>query len=95
MKRGITLSIAALLGGLAGYLLAPIISMWRLQSADPSMFAEAMLSNYKSSVICDCNDRPGAESAQELSQYLAMLKRFRTQNPGSKVLAQETALAYV
>jgi hypothetical protein len=95
VKKGIALSIAALLGSLVGYFFAPVISLRRVQSADPPMFAQAMLSDYKRSVVCDCNDRPAPEGAKELSQYLATLKMFRAQNPESEVLAQETGLAYV
>lgn len=95
MRKVIALSICALLGGIAGYFCAPILAMWQAQSFDPDIFAGAMLANYKSSVVCDCNDRPANEVAKELSEYLSALERFREKDPKSKVLAQEIGLAYV
>ena len=95
MKKVIAFSICTLLGAPAGYLSAPVLSMWVAQSSDPEMFAGAMLANYKSSVVCDCNDRPANEGAKELSQYLSALRRLRESNQKSKVLAQEVGLTYV
>ncbi len=95
MKKVIAFSICTLLGSLAGYFSAPILSMWVAQSSDPAMFAGAMLANYKSSVVCDYNDRPATEGAKELSEYLSSLKGLRAQNQKSKVLAQEIGLTYV
>ena len=95
MKKVIAFSICALLGGLAGYFCAPILAMGLAQSSDPDIFAGAMLANYKSSVVCDCTDRPANEVAKELSEYLSALQRFREKDQRSEVLAQEIGLTYV
>jgi hypothetical protein len=95
MKKIIVFSICALLGGLAGYFCAPILATGLAQSSDPDIFAGAMLANYKSSVVCDCNDRPANEVAKELSEYLSTLQRFREKDQKSKLLAQEIGLTYV
>jgi hypothetical protein len=94
MKKIIALSISALLGGFAGYFCAPILSMAVAQSSDPDIFAGAMLANYKSSVVCDCNERPAHEGARELSEYLATLQRFKEKDQKSTLLAQEIGLTY-
>ncbi len=74
MKKIIALSICALLGGLAGYFAAPVLSMAVAQSSDPDIFAGAMLANYRNSVVCDCNDLPANESAKS---YQNIFQRFR------------------
>ena len=95
MKKVIAFYMCALLGGLAGYFCAPILAMGLAQSSDPDIFAGAMLANYKSSVVCDCNDRPANEVVRELSEYLSALQRFRDKDQKSRVLAQEIGLTYV
>src|SRR5713226_2769685 len=95
MKKVIAFCICTLLGGLAGYFSAPILSMWVAQSSDPAMFAGAMLANYKSSVVCNCNDRPATEGAKELSEYLSTLQTAKAKNQNSNVLSQEIGLTYV
>jgi hypothetical protein len=95
MRRVIALSIFALLGGIAGYFAAPVLSVWAAQSADPGMFALGILANYKSSVVCDCNDRPASEGVRELSEYLSSLQKHRVNSQKSKLLAQEIGLVYV
>jgi hypothetical protein len=95
MKKVIAFSICVLLGGLAGYFSAPILSMWIAQSSDPDIFAGAMLANYKSSVVCDCNDRSANEVEKELSEYLSALQRFKEKDQKSRVLTQEIGLTYV
>jgi len=95
MRRVIALSIFALLGCIAGYFAAPVLSMWAAQSADPVMFAGGIIANYKSSVVCDCNDRPASQGGRELSEYISSLQKHRANSPNSKLLAQEVGLAYV
>src|SRR6266403_615042 len=95
MKKAIALFICVLLGSLLGYFSAPILFMWVAQSSEPEMFTGSMLANYKSSVVCECNDRPPSEGVKELSEYLSILKGLRAQNQGSKMLAQEVGLGSV
>jgi hypothetical protein len=95
MKKIMAFSICALLGGLAGYFCAPILATGLAQSSDSDIFAGAMLANYKSSVVCDCNGRPANEVVKELSEYLSALQRFREKDQKSKVLAQEIGLTHV
>lgn len=95
MKKIIALSICTILGTLAGYFAAPILSMAAAQSSDPDIFAVAMLANYKNSVVCDCLGQPVKESAKGLSEYLSILQKFREKNQKSAVPAQELGLTYV
>jgi hypothetical protein len=95
MKKIITLSICALLGGLVGYLAAPVLSMAVAQSSDPDIFSGAILANYKNSVVCDCNGLPANESAKKLSEYLSTLQRYREKDQKSCVLGQEIGLTYI
>lgn len=92
MKKIIALSICALLGSLAGYFAAPILSMAVAQSSDPDIFAGAMLANYKNSVVCDCNNLPPNESAKNYQKYLSALQSYREKDQKSTVLAQEIGL---
>ncbi len=95
MKKIIALSICALLGGLAGYFAAPVLSMAIAQSSDPDIFAGAILANYKNSVVCDCNNLPANESAKNYQKYLSALQSYREKDQKSTVLAQEIGLTYV
>lgn len=95
MKKLIALSICALVGGLAGYFCAPILATAVAQFSDPDIFAGAMLAAYKTSVVCDCNERPANEGAKELSEYLAALQRFKEKDQKSTLLGQEIGLTYV
>lgn len=95
MKKIIALSICALLGGLSGYVCSPFLSVGIVQFTDPEMFAGFNLALYNNLVVCDCDNRPAAESANKLSQYLSALQEARTNNPNSSLLAQEIGLTYV
>lgn len=95
MKKVIAFSICALLGGVAGYFSAPSLSRVVATWTEPQMFFITLLASDKSSVVCDCNDRPSNETEKELVRYLAVVQKAREKSPQSKMLAQETGLAYV
>lgn len=95
MKKVIALSIFAVLGGLSGYLCAPILSVGIVELTDPEMFAGSSLALYKDLIVCDFDDRPAAESAERLSQYLSALQEAKANNPNSSLLAQEIGLTHI
>jgi hypothetical protein len=95
MKKVVAFSVCALLGGVVGYFITPILAMAVAQSSDPAVFAGAMLANYKSSIICDCNTRSSGENAKELAEYLSTLQRYKDADQKSTLLTQEIGLTYL
>ena len=95
MKRVIAFSICALLGGVAGYFSSPSLARVVATWTESQMFFIVLLAGDKSSVVCECNDRPPNEAAKELARYLSVVQRAREKSPQSRMLAQEAGLAYV
>jgi hypothetical protein len=95
MKTTVILSVCALLGALAGYFCAPLVSVGVFQSNDPEMFYGSILALVKSSVVCDCARRPPDESAKSVSKYLSTLQTAKAKNQSSRMLSQEIGLTYV
>jgi len=95
MKRVIAISVCALLGLVAGYFIAPIASMWFVQSAEPDMFGAFTFYLVDSSVGCNCGNQLPTESLKTLTDDLSILKRWRKQNPESELLRQEVGLTWV
>ena len=95
MNKPITLLICALVGIAAGYFVAPAVSMAYVQTTEPDMFGAFMLSTIDSSIACKCQNQPPSQSLQTVSDDLAALQRWRSQNPQSVQLRQEIGLAEV
>jgi len=95
MKKLTALLICALFGSSAGYVCAPVLSVWMLQSSEPEMFSGSSLALYKNTVVCDCNERPAGEGAKDLSKYLSTLQAAKAKNQNSEVLPQEIGLTYI
>jgi hypothetical protein len=89
------LAVCAFAGIAAGYLCAPLLTMWVFQSTEPELFAGSNLALYKNLVVCDCDDRPAEQNAKKLSTYLSTLQELKGKNPESGLLSQETALTYI
>lgn len=95
MKKIITVSICTLLGVAFGYFAAPVASMSFIQSTEPDMFGAFMLATIDSSIACNCENQPASESIKTVTNDLALLERWRNQNPNSVQLKQEIGLAEV
>jgi hypothetical protein len=95
MRKGIITSVCALLGLIAGYLAAPVASIWLIQSTEPDMFGAFTLFLAESFIACNPKNQPPSERVQELSKNLSLLPGWRDQNRGSRVLSQEIGLTYV
>jgi hypothetical protein len=59
------------------------------------MFYVSVLALVKSSVVCDCAQRPPDESVKSLTEYLSTLQTAKAKNQSSKMLSQEIGLTYV
>jgi hypothetical protein len=94
MKRKIAISICALLGVVAGYFSAPVAAMWYLQSTQRELFGASVLFLVESFIACNPHHEPPSERIKELSKDLAILQRWQTQNPGSRMLSQDIGLTY-
>lgn len=95
MKRIIAVSVCALLGLVGGYFVAPIVSMWFVQSTERDMFGAFTFYLVDSSVGCDCDDQPPTESLKTLTNDLSILRQWQKQNPKSELLQQEVGLTQV
>ncbi|MGC1658368.1 MAG: hypothetical protein WA758_16090 [Candidatus Acidiferrales bacterium] len=95
MKKTIAIFICALLGVAFGYIAAPIASMSFIQSTEPDMFGAFMLATVDSSIACNCENQSASESVKTVTDDLAILQRWRDQNPNSVQLKQEIGLAEV
>lgn len=95
MKKIIAVSICTLLGVALGYFAAPIASMSYIQSSEPDMFSAFMLAMVDSSIACNCENQPASESIKTVTDDLALLQRWRNQNPNSVQLKQEIGLAEI
>lgn len=89
------MAICAVAGVAAGYVCAPLLSVWVVQSTDPEISAGANLALYKNLVVCDCDNRTAEQNAKELSTYLSTLQESKGKNPESRLLSQEIGLTYV
>jgi hypothetical protein len=89
------LGFCAVAGVAAGYVCAPFLSLWVLQSTDPEISSGANLALYKNLVVCDCDGQPTEQNAKELSTYLSALRESKEKNPASHLLSQEIGLTYV
>jgi hypothetical protein len=89
------LGFCAVAGVAAGYVCAPFLSLWVLQSTDPEISSGANLALYKNLVVCNCYGHPEEQNAKELSTYLSALRESKEKNPASHLLSQEIGLTYV
>jgi hypothetical protein len=95
VKKAIAISVCVLLGAAAGYSIAPFASFGIIQLTEPDMQGAFLLSLVEDQIGCACANQPPAESANEVSKDISILEGWRTQNKGSRVLAQEIGLAKV
>lgn len=95
MKKALVIVVCALLGLVAGYFAAQPASMWYIQSTEPDMFGAFLFSIVDSSIACSCETKPPNEALKDVSDGLSTLRRWRGQNRGSLMLAQEIGLGYV
>jgi len=95
MKRILIRGVCAIMGVLFGYVCAPAVSVWILQSSQPEILAGSFLALYKNTVVCDCLNMSPQERKEKLSRYISALQEAEKKNPASKMLSQEVGLAHV
>jgi hypothetical protein len=96
MKRIAAVAVCALLGLLGGYFVAPVMSVWMVQSVEPELFAASIFYVLDSTSRCNCDGEPRSESLHTLTTNLSILHQWQKQDQKhifkSELLQQEVGL---
>jgi hypothetical protein len=98
MKRLIPAAAGLVVGLILGYFAGSLAAAGAIMVHEPRLFSSFAFAGYRSTVICDCENRPAQQARESLLGYWGIVQKHRDAKPPSpsnSILALESALTDV